>query len=134
MKRSFRIAHMVVASLVLAAIVAQPFLIGMYLFGAVDTSDLHTGVGYGIFEIGIPLLLILGLLARLPRKEMLLTLLLMADIFLQVLLVGLRDTSSTLAALHPLNAFALLLISIVVVKRDRELLRQTDGSVAPPAA
>ena len=74
MKRSFRIAHMVVASLVLAAIVAQPFLIGMYLFGAVDTSDLHTGVGYGIFEIGIPLLLILGLLARLPRKEMLLTL------------------------------------------------------------
>jgi Family of unknown function (DUF6220) len=124
MKRGFRIAHLVVASLVLAGIVVQPFLIGLFLFGAVDTSDLHTAVGYSLFEFGIPLLLISGLLARLPRIEMLFTLLLMVDIFLQVLLVNLRDTSSVLAALHPLNAFALLLIAITVVKRDRALLRQ----------
>jgi len=123
MKRGFRIAHIVVASLVLAGIVAQPFLIGLFLFGAVHNSDLHTAVGYSLFEFGIPLLLITALLARLPKKEMLFTLLLMADIFLQIVLVNLRDTSSVLAALHPLNAFALLLIAITVVRLDRALLR-----------
>jgi hypothetical protein len=40
--------------------------------------------------------------------------------------VNLRDTSSVLAGLHPLNAFALLLIAITVVRRDRALLRQTE--------
>jgi len=130
MRRGFRIAHLVAAILVLAGIVVQPFLIGLFLFGAVQTSDLHTAVGYGIFEVGIPLLLIFALLARLPRNEMLLTLLLMADIFLQILLVGMRDSSSVLAALHPLNAFALLLISILVVKRDRDFLRQAEPDSA----
>jgi hypothetical protein len=125
MKRGFRIAHMVVAILVLAGIVAQPFLIGLWLFGAVGTSDLHAAVGYSLLEFGIPLLLITALLARLPKNEMLLTLLLMVELFVQELLVGLRDTSSVLAALHPLNAFALLVIAITVVRRDRDLLRAT---------
>ena len=130
MKRGFRIAHLVVAIIVLAGIVAQPFLIGLWLFGAVGTSDLHAGVGYSLFEFGVPLLLITALLARLPKNEMLLTLLLMVELFVQELLVGLRDTSSVLAALHPLNAFALLLIAITVVRRDRDLLREA----APAAA
>lgn len=135
MKRGFRIAHMVVASLVLAAIVAQPFLIGLFLFGAVHTSDLHAAVGYSLLEFGLPLLLITALLARLPKNEMLLTLLLMVDIFLQELLVGLRDTSSVAAAFHPLNAFALLLIAIIVVRRDRALLRQSEaGATAEPVS
>ena len=130
MKRGFRIAHLVVAIIVLAGIVAQPFLIGLWLFGAVGTSDLHAAVGYSLFEFGVPLLLITALLARLPKNEMLLTLLLMVELFVQELLVGLRDTSSVLAALHPLNAFALLLIAITVVRRDRDLLREA----APAAA
>jgi len=130
MKRRFRVAHLVVASLVLAGIVAQPFLIGLFLFGAVSNADLHAAVGYTLFEFGIPLLLIAALLARLPKKEMLLTLLLMADIFLQVLLVNLRDTSSVLAALHPPNAFALLLIAITVVRHDLVLLREPEAETA----
>jgi hypothetical protein len=125
MKRGFRIAHLVVGSLVLAGIIAQPFLIGLFFFGAVRNPDLHTAVGYSLFEFGIPLLLITALLARLPKQELLFTLLLMVDIFVQILLVNLRDVSSVLAALHPLNAFALLLIAITVVRRDRALLLQT---------
>ena len=79
-------------------------------------------------------MLITALLARLPKREMLLTLLLMFDLFLQVLLVNLRDTSSILAALHPLNALALLLIAIAVVRRDRVLLRlsQTNATTSVP--
>jgi hypothetical protein len=124
MKRRFLKAHLVVAFLMLAGIVAQPFLIGLFLFGALPTPDLHAAVGYTLFELGIPLLLIAALLARLPKNETLFTLLLIGDIFVQILLVNLRDVSSVLAALHPLNAFALLLIAITVVKRDRVLLRE----------
>jgi hypothetical protein len=119
-----RIAHLVVSCAVLAGIVAQPFLIGLYLFGAVGGPDLHAAVGYSLFEFGIPLLLITALLARLPKRAMILTLLLMLDIFVQVLLVNLRDTSSVLAALHPLNAFALLLLAVTVVRTDLSLLRE----------
>ncbi|MFL5799796.1 MAG: DUF6220 domain-containing protein [Actinomycetota bacterium] len=124
MKRGFLIAHLVVASLVLAGIVAQPFLIGLFLFGAVHSSGLHTAVGYSIAEGGIPLLLVTALFARLPRTEMLLSLLLIVDLVLQILLVNLRDTSQVLAALHPLNAFALLLIALTVIQRDRARLRR----------
>jgi hypothetical protein len=134
MKRGFRIAHLVVAALVLAGIVAQPFLIGLFLFGAVRTSGLHASVGYSLLEGGIPLLLITALLARFPKKELLLNVLLMVELFVQVLLVNLRDTSSVLAALHPLNAFALLLVAIAVVRRDRSLLRrpETTATTRPP--
>jgi hypothetical protein len=127
-KRGFRITHLVISTLVLAGIVAQPFLIGLWLFGAVSTSGLHAGVGYTLLEFGIPLLLISALLARLPKREMLLTLLLMVELFVQELLVGLRDVSSVIAALHPLNAFALLLIAVTVVRHDRDLLRETEAA------
>ena len=123
MKRGFRIAHLVAASLVLAGIVAQPFLIGLFLFGAVHSSDLHAAVGYALLLFGVPLLLIAALLARLPRAEMLLTLALMVDIFVQEVLVNLRDTSSVLAALHPFNAFVLLLVAVTLVRRDLAMLR-----------
>jgi hypothetical protein len=128
MKRRFLKAHLVVASLILVGIVAQPFLIGLFLFGAVHSSDLHTAVGYSLFEFGLPLLLITALLARLPKTERSFTLLLIGDLFVQILLVNMRDVSAVLAALHPLNAFALLLIAITVVKRDRILLRESETS------
>jgi Family of unknown function (DUF6220) len=127
MKRGFRIAHLVVTCLVLAGVVVQPFLIGLFLFGAVHNSDLHTAVGYSLFEFGIPLLLITGLLARLPKREMLLTIALMVDIFVQILLVNLRDTSSVVAAFHPVNAFVLLLIAVTLVRRDLELVRSSEA-------
>lgn len=126
MKRGFLKVHLVVATLMLAGIVAQPLLIGLFLFGALRTPDLHAAVGYTVFELGLPLLLIAALIARLPRDETLFTMLLIGDVFVQILLVNLRDVSSVLAALHPLNAFALLLIAITVVKRDRVLLREPE--------
>jgi hypothetical protein len=124
MTHGARIAHLIVACAVLAGIVAQPFLIGLFLFGAVGSPDLHAAVGYSLFEFGIPALLITSLLARLRRRELILSLLLMLDIFVQVLLVNLRDTSSVLAALHPVNAFALLLLALTVVRTDRAALRR----------
>jgi hypothetical protein len=134
MTRGFRIAHLVVVSVVLAGIVAQPFLIGLFLFGAVHNADLHAIVGYTLFEFGAPLLLIAALLARLPRREMLLTLLLIVDIFVQIVLVNLRESAPVLAALHPLNAFALLLVAVMLVRADRALLRGGDAEPVPSPA
>ena len=129
LKRAFRIAHLAVASLILAGIVIQPFLIGLTMFGALHSAGLHDAVGHGLVEGGIVLLLISALLARLPKADMLLTVLLMVDLFLQLLVVSLRDTSPVVAALHPMNALALLLIAITVVRHDRILLRRPETEV-----
>lgn len=125
MRRSFRIAHLVVSCLILAGIVAQPFLIGLYLFGAVHNNDLHLVVGYSLLEFGVPLLLITALLARLPKRDLVLNILLMVDIFVQIVLVSLREDAPVIAALHPLNAMVLLLLAIAVVWRERNLLSRT---------
>jgi hypothetical protein len=65
-KRGGRIAHLVLTYIFLAAVVAQPFLVGLWLFGAVGTSDLHTTVGFTLLIPGCPLLLVAALLGRLP--------------------------------------------------------------------
>src|SRR5207253_2086606 len=63
MKKGFRVVHLVVVCFILAGIIVQPFLIGLFLFGAVHNSDLHTVVGYTLLEFGVPLLLLATLLA-----------------------------------------------------------------------
>jgi hypothetical protein len=65
---------------------------------------------------------------------MLLTLLLIVDIFVQIVLVNLRDSAPVLGALHPLNAFALLLVAVMLVRADRALLRRGDAEPAPAPA
>ena len=65
---------------------------------------------------------------------MLLTLLLIVDTFVQIVLVNLRDSAPVLAALHPLNAFALLLIAITLVRADRALLRRRDAEAVTSSA
>jgi len=39
-----------------------------------------------------------------------------------------------LAALHPLNAFALLLVAVMLVRADRALLRRGDAEPVPVPA
>ncbi len=45
MRRVGRVVHIGVVYVFLSCVVLQPFLIGLWLFGAVATSDLHTGAG-----------------------------------------------------------------------------------------
>jgi hypothetical protein len=51
-----------------------------------------------------------------------------------IVLVNLRDSAPVLAALHPLNAFALLLVAVMLVREDRALLRRGDAEHVPAPA
>lgn len=132
MRRVGRVVHISVVYVFLAGVVLQPFLIGLWLFGAVTTSDLHTGLGYILLIPGCPLLLLAALFGRLPRREMLLTLAVIVDTFVQVSLPSFRTDLPAVAALHPVN-FLVLVIMLWTLGRWDRLLIQSDAG-APSSA
>ena len=119
--------------MILAGVVLQPFLIGLWLFGAVSTSDLHTGLGYLLLIPGCPLLLLAALFGRLPRREMLLTLAVIVDTFVQVSLPSFRSDLPAIAALHPVNFLVLVVMLWTLGRWDRLLLKGDRASSSAPA-
>ena len=134
MRRVGRLVHLGVTYVVLAGVVLQPFLIGLWLFGAVSTSDLHTGLGYLLFIPGCPLLLIAALVGRLPRREILLTGAVILDTFVQVSLPSFRTDLPVVAALHPVNFLVLVVMLWTLGRRDRLLIRGDAVASGSPSA
>jgi hypothetical protein len=132
MRRVGRVVHIGVTYVFLLCVVLQPFLIGLWLFGAESTSDLHTGLGYLLLLPGCPLLLLAALFGRVPRREMLLTLAVIVDTFVQVSLPSFRTDLPAVAALHPVN-FLVLVVMLWTLGRWDRLLIQGDA-VAPSSA
>jgi hypothetical protein len=133
MRRIGRVVHLGVTYVFLAGVVLQPFLIGLWLFGAVATSDLHTGLGYLLLLPGCPLLLIAALFGRLPRREMLLTGAVILDTFVQVSLPSFRTDLPAVAALHPVN-FLVLVIMLWTLGRWGRLLIEGDAAASSSVA
>jgi hypothetical protein len=90
----------------------QFYLAGIGMFGA-TTFELHRAVGY-LVALFILLLLILGLVARLPTRVLGLSVLLVVLVVVQVLLPSLRGALPWIAALHPVNAMALLGVTAAI--------------------
>jgi hypothetical protein len=123
MRRVGRVVHMGMTYVLLAGMVLQPFLIGLWLFGAVATSDLHTGLGYLLLLPGCPLLLLAALFGRLPRREMLLTGAAILATFVQVSLPSFRTDLPAVAALHPVNFLVLVIVLWTLGRWDRLLIQ-----------
>ena len=66
------------------------------------SSSGNTGIG-----IVVAILLVTALIARLPRRDLGLVVLLVVLYVVQTLLPGLRSASPAIAALHPVNALLL---------------------------
>jgi hypothetical protein len=100
------------AWIVFAAVVAQFFFAGLGIFGASDFRA-HRLNGSLLLPTSLVLLL-LALIGRLGMVRIGLTGLLLVLIFVQNLLVR---GPSLVAALHPLNAVAILLVSLALARR-----------------
>jgi hypothetical protein len=113
--RASRRAHLIVAWGLVAGVVVQVFLAGLGVFDSPARFNIHTTWGYTL-EI-LPLVL-LGLAAagRLGRRQMLYAAGLFGMFLLQSVFVGLRADLPWLAALHPVNGFAILLVSIAAAR------------------
>src|SRR5712691_10709321 len=106
--------YLVLACLTLLGIFLQGFLIGAFLFGgAIWGKDTHSIVG-------------LALLAQVPGRTKVWGFLLFVLMIIQFILPSTSGSIPLLAALHPANAMILFGLSLFLIMRIRQLMRDND--------
>lgn len=98
-----------------ACAVIQVFLAGLGVFDDPEAFITHREFGY-VFGWLTLVILVLALVGGAPRRSTALAVLLLAQFTLQSVLVALRTDFPGIAALHPLNGFALLAVAIVITR------------------
>jgi hypothetical protein len=111
--------------LFLAALAVQIYLAGAALFGAGD-MEAHIGLGW---LLHLPVLLIAGaaFLARVGRPTIWWVLAFFVSGAIQPILATM-DSTPTIAALHPLNAVALTLLTVKLAADTLPRLRGAEGA------
>ena len=102
-----------VAVLLVVGLFAQVFLAGLGVFESPARFATHSDFGF-ILQILPFVLIIVGLLGRVPRRQVGLAVIIFLLFFLQSLFVGLRSDQPMIAALHPVNGFVILLAAILL--------------------
>lgn len=116
MVRSFaRLAHPIATGAFVACAIIQVFLAGLGVFDDPKAFITHREFGY-LFGWLTLVVLILALVGRSPRRITGLSVLLLVQFALQSVFVALRADLPAIAALHPLNGFALLGVAIVTTR------------------
>jgi hypothetical protein len=129
-----RRAHLIVAWAFVAGVVLQVFLAGLGVFENAARFSTHAGWGY-LLELLPTVLLVLALAGRLGRRQALYAAGLFGMFILQSVFVALRGDLPIIAALHPVNGFAILFVGIAMAReawaaRDR---RPESSPLASPA-
>jgi hypothetical protein len=114
--------HLALAVAIALGVFLQVYLIGAYVFGAGSGAlDAHRSAGFTIHGLEV-LLLVVALVAWLPR----------ADLGLSLLMARLGTTQIALASahgwtggLHPLGALLVLTLAAAIFRRDLQRRRQT---------
>jgi hypothetical protein len=110
-----RITFAATSWLLVAGLVVQVFLAGLGVFDSPERFELHASFGFTL--MALPLIMLLsGLAGAVGRRFVGLAGLMFGLFFLQSILVSLRDQSPAIAALHPLNGFLILFVSIAVAR------------------
>jgi hypothetical protein len=120
-----------VTALLVAGLVVQVFLAGLGVFESARTFITHRDFGY---MLGMLILAVAIVAAATRSRRMIgLSLLLLLQITLQSVFVGLRADMPQIAALHPLNGFLILLVSVVLTRDARQLRELTRAEAAAAA-
>ena len=106
--------HRWLAWLTLAVLVLQVYLAGSGIFGATSFAP-HRMVGY-LAGLLVLLLLVMALVARSSRRVLGLSALLVTLTIVQVALVSLRASAAFVAALHAVNALALMGLTAAIAR------------------
>jgi hypothetical protein len=106
-----RLGYVVVAWAFLACLGVQLFLVGLDIFEVTgEDVGIHRDFAY-VYGWLAPALVLLGVAARLPRRTLLLTTALLVLFAVQTYLPSLADELPNVAALHAVNAIAVVWIS-----------------------
>ena len=116
-----RFAFNLAAWLFAACVAIQVYLAGLGVFGT-GNYDFHRNFGY-LFGLLTLVLIVLAILGRPSRWVIGASVLLPVLFAMQSVFVALRPTTPAAAALHPLNGFLILGVSVVVAWSTRAYLR-----------
>lgn len=104
--------HPWVAWLFVAAVLGQIFLAGLAMFGATDSFALHDAFGSTVVGVVALAVLLVAVVGRLGNAGVGLSFLLLVLSVVQTLLPQARTSLPLVAALHPLNAVALVALGV----------------------
>jgi hypothetical protein len=113
MRSIARTIHIGIAWLMVAGLVIQVWLAGRGVFDTSAGFAPHRDLGYMIGLVPI-VLLVLGLLGGMGRRVAILAAAIFVLGIVQSLLVFQRASNPSIAALHPVNGFLILLLAIVL--------------------
>ena len=117
MFRSFaRLALPIAAGAFVACAVVQVFLAGLGVFDDPATFITHREFGYMFGWLTLAVL-VLALIGKAPRRIVGLSVLLLVLFAFQSVFVVLRADLPAIAALHPLNGFAILGLGVVITRQ-----------------
>jgi hypothetical protein len=120
MRRGAAWLHLALALAIALGVFLQVDLIGAYIFGAgSDALDAHTDVGFTVHGLEV-LLLVVALVAWVPRAVVGLSLLMA---LLGTTQIALADAHGWTGGLHPLGALLVLVLAAAIVRRDLQLRR-----------
>ena len=121
------VIYSALAVVFLLGVVVQVFLAGAGIFASASWLSSHGILGH-ILPV-IPLLMvILGLVGKLPRTINWLTVLLLVLVYIQPWFIYLSRSAGIplLGALHPVNALAIFALSLYLLYRTRLILHMSD--------
>jgi cytochrome b561 len=124
MRSIARTIHMVIAWLVVAGLVVQVWLAGLGVFDTSAGFAPHRDLGYTIGLVPI-VLLVLGLLGGMGRRAAILAVAIFVLVVVQSFLVFQRASNPSIAALHPVNGFLILLLAIVLARDSWQMRNAT---------
>ena len=117
-----RIGYSLVAWLFAIAAVIQIYLAGQAIFVPPNSFELHRNVGYGVGILGL-ILLVLSFAARMPLRVIAATAVLFVLMIVQSVLIFMRADQPNLAALHPVNGFLIVLLSVWIAWKTLGYIR-----------
>ncbi|GIW19714.1 MAG: hypothetical protein KatS3mg065_0010 [Chloroflexota bacterium] len=111
-RQAARRLHRWVAWLFVAAVLGQIFLAGLAMFGAADSFALHDAFGSTVVGVVALAVLLVAVVGRLGSTGVGLSFLLLVLTVVQTMLPQARGSLPVVAALHPLNAVALVALGV----------------------
>ena len=111
--------------------IIQVFLAGLGVFDDPGAFVTHREFGYTFGWLTL-LVLVLALVGRSSRRVVGLSVLLLVQFALQSVFVVLRADLPAIAALHPLNGFALLGVGVLITRLAWDERREVSLAPAPP--
>jgi Family of unknown function (DUF6220) len=121
-----------IAGAFVACTILQVFLAGLGVFDRPASFVTHREFGYTFGWLTLAILVV-ALVGRSPRRITALSALLLVLFALQSVFVALRADLPSIAALHPLNGFAILGVAVVITREAWAVRRAPASNVAPSA-